>query len=120
MTFECTTAGRGATVFQGEFLDCSSVPNEIVLLHSRFSTMPAGTCNDGKVYGHSLSFNDTEACYTSQLHVMVSPDMIGKRIKCINDNGSTTKEIGNFSVEQCHATIVTTTAPSTGKLVIHV
>ena len=107
-------------MFQGEFLDCNSLPNEIVLLHSRFSIMPAGTCNGGKVYGHSLSFNDTEACYTSQLHVMVCLDMIGKCIICVNDNGTTTEEIGNFSIEKCHATIVTTTAPSTGKLVTHV
>ena len=71
--------------------------------------MPAATskklCNGGKVRGYSLPINDSQPCYTSQLHVTVSPDMIGKSIKCVNDNGSITKEIGNFSIEECHATI---------------
>ena len=107
-------------MFQGDSLDCNSEPNEIVLIHSRFSTMPAGTCNGGKIYGYSLSFNDTEACYTSQLHVVVSPDMIGKSIICIDDNGTTTNEIGNFTIEQCHATIVTKTTLNFGKLIIHI
>jgi hypothetical protein len=51
---------------------------------------------------------------------MVSPDMIGKSIKCAYDDGITEKVIGNNSIEECHTTIVTTIAPSTGKLVIHV
>ena len=108
-------------MFQGDLLDCNNSSNEIVLAHNRFD-MPSGItriCNNGRVRGHSLPINGSEPYYTSQLHVMVSPDMIGKSIKCINDNGSTIKEIGNFSIEQCHATIVLTIAPSTGKLVIH-
>jgi hypothetical protein len=46
--------------------------------------------------------------------------MIGKSIKCAYDNGTTTKAIGNYSIEECLSTIVTTIAPSTGKHVIHV
>ena len=118
LTFECSTAGgSGSTVFQGDLLDC----NRIVLLHSRFSNMSAATrsCNSGRVRGYSLPINDSEPCYTSRLHVMVSPDMIGKNIICVDDNGTTTNEIGNFSIEQCH-TAITTIAPSNGKLVIHV
>ena len=85
------------------------------------NTGASGTCNSGRVRGHSLPINDSEPCYTSQLHVTVSTDMIGKRITCVDDNGATTNEIGNFVIEQCHATIVTTIiAPSTGKVVIHV
>ena len=107
-------------MFQGEFLDCSS-SNEIVLLHSRFKNMTASViCNDGKVRGYSLSANDSEPCYTSQLQVMVSPDIIGRSITCTYDDGTTAEEIGNYSIEQCHAMTVTTIAPSTGKLVIHV
>ena len=121
MTFECSIAEIvGTTVFQGEFLDCSS-SNEIVLLHSRFKNMTASViCNDGKVRGYSLSANDSEPCYTSQLQVMVSPDIIGRSITCAYDNGITEEEIGNYSFEQCHITTVTTIARSTGKLVIHV
>jgi hypothetical protein len=52
---------------------------------------------------------------------MISPDIIGKKIiKCIYDNGTIAEEIGNYSIKQCHTTTVTTIAPSTGKLVIHV
>ena len=122
LTFECSTApGLGATVFQGDLLDCNNSPSEIVLVHGHFNT-PAGTsiiCNSGRVRGHSLPINDSEPCYNSQLHVMVSPDMFGKSIICVDDNGATTNEIGNFSIEQCH-TAITTIVPSNGKLVIHV
>jgi hypothetical protein len=51
---------------------------------------------------------------------MVSPDMIGKSITCVVDDGLKEKVIGNYSIEECHATTVTTKAPSTGKHVIHV
>ena len=109
-------------MFQGDLLDCSSFSNEIVLAHSRFNNMPAaisGACNSGRVCGYSLPINDSEPCYTSQLHVMVSPDMIGKNIICANDSGAIANEIGNFSIEQCHVKTVTTIAPLTGKCVIH-
>ena len=119
MRFECSTApGLGATVFQGDLLDCN---DEMVLTHSRFD-MPSGAsgiCNNVRVHGYSLPINDSEPCYISQLHVTVSPDMIGKSIICVDDNGTTANQIGNFSIEQCHATIVTKTALSTGKLIIH-
>ena len=108
-------------MFQGDLLDC----NEIVLAHSRFSNITAatsGTCNNGRVRGYSLPINGSEPCYTSQVHIMVSPDMIGKSIICVDDDGTTTNQIGNFSIEQCHAALVTKTAQSlsTGKLIIHV
>ena len=86
LIFECSTAAgliSGATVFQGDLLDCNDSLNEIALIHNRFSNTPAATsrtCNNGRVRGYSLPTNDSEPCYTSQLYVMVSPDMIGKRI----------------------------------------
>ena len=109
-------------MFQGDLLECNCSCNEIALLHSRFNTISAATnetCNSGRVRGYSLPINDSEPCYISQLQVLVSPDMIGKSIKCAYDNGTTAKEIGNFSIEQCHATTVAPIALSTGKLVIH-
>ena len=122
MILECSTAERvGSTVFQGDLLDCSSSPNEIALLHSRFnmSAGTSGTCNSGKVHGYSLPINSSEPCYTSQLHIIVSPDWIGKSIKCVYDNGTTTEEIGNISIEQCYTAVITVT-PTAGKLTIHV
>ena len=126
LTFECSTVpGSGAIVFQGDLLDCNDSSNEIVLAHSRFNNTSAGasgTCNSGKVRGYSLSINSSEPCHSSQLHIMVSPDMMGKSIICVDDNGTTTEEIGNFSIEECHTMTNTTIAPSTGKLIyiIHV
>ena len=123
LTFECSTERAIATVFQGDLLDCNVTFNEIVLLHSRFNNTPAGasgTCNSGRIRGYSLPINDSEPCYTSQLHVTVSPDMTRKSIKCVDDNGTIAEEVGNYLIEQCHVTTVTTIAPSTGKLVIHV
>ena len=107
-------------MFQGDLLNCTSSSNEIALLHSRFNTSASGICNDGSVHGHSLATNDSEQCYTSRLYVTVSPDMIGKSITCTYDNGTTAEPIGNYSIEQCHVTTVTTIALSTGKFVIHV
>ena len=124
LTFECSTApGLGVTVFQGDLLDCNYSFNKIVLAHSRFSNTSAATsetCNNGRIRGYSLPINGSEPCYISQLHVMISSDMIGKSIICIDDSGTTANEIGNFLIEQCHATIVTKTVLSTGKLIIHV
>ena len=125
LIFECsTTAGSisGATVFQGDLLDYNDSSYEIVLLHNRFSNMSAATsetCNSGRVCGYSLPINGSEPYYTSQLRVVVSPDMIGKNIVCAYDDGATVNEIGNFSIEQCHAATVITIAPLTSKCAIH-
>ena len=43
-------------------------------------------CNNGSIIGEAIKVE--ESYYTSQLHVTVSPDMIGERIECAND-GST-------------------------------
>ena len=113
-------------MFQGDLLNCTSSSDEIALLHSRFNMSTSGICNSGRVRGHSLATNDSrlatndsKQCYTSRLYVMVSPDMIGKSITCAYDNGTIAEPIGNYSIEQCHVTTVTTIALSTGKFVIH-
>ena len=124
LTLECSTPERvhGSTVFQGDLLDCSNLPNEILLLHKYFNTYggTSGTCNSGKVHAQSLPLDNQEPCYNSELHIMVSPDMIGKSIKCVDDDGAIVKEIGNFTIGQCYTVTATSVTPSTGKLVIHV
>ena len=52
---------------------------------------------------------------------MVTPDMIGKSVRCAYDNGTTTKEIWSILIEatQCHTMAVTTTTPTTGKPLFH-
>ena len=122
LVFECSVivdGVLGSTVFHGDLLDC----NEIALLHHRFngSVGTNGTCNKGKVLGYSLPVYNSNNCYTSLLRIMVTPGMTGKSITCAYDNGTTVKQIGNFTIEeiQCYTTAVMTITPSTGKLLIH-
>ena len=109
LVLECSTRGIGATVFEGDLLNCSNTDNDIALLHNRFTNGTNGTCNDDKILGQSLSINDSSNCYTSLLCIMVSPDMVGKNIRCVHDNSETgLKEIGNFSIPS-NTTATTTT-----------
>ena len=112
LVLECSTRGKGATVFKGDLLNCSNTNNDIDLLHSRFDNGTNGTCNDDKILGQSLSTNDTSSCYTSLLCIMVSPDMVGKNVRCVHDNGMTEEDIGNFSIPS--STTATTTTHLTG------
>ena len=103
LLLECTTERSMSTVFQGNLFNCSSsVRTEITLLHSRFNAYAGNNtiCNGGKVLGYSLPVNNSSKCYTSQLCIMVTPDVIGKSIRCAYDNGMAIKEIGSFSIEK--------------------
>ncbi len=92
----------GATVWQGTAFDCLS--NEITLLHSRFTYNGDGTfgvCNDGAIVGKSIGAEN--GCFTSQLTIKLSANMIGENIVCINDDTSNSEsEVGS-------ARIITTT-----------
>jgi hypothetical protein len=85
-------------VFQGSALSCDATSDEIPLLHSRFNTSGAnGTCNDGVIVAKSVSVESN--CYTSTLNVtFISPDVIGRTIKCIEDDGIANTLIGTFSI----------------------
>ena len=110
-------------MFQGNIFNCNNSDDQIALLHSRFNTIngASGTCNNNKIHGYSLPVDTSSNCYISQLNITVSQDMIGKTIQCVYDDGTTTKEVGNFSIEetQCHTTVMTV-SPTTGKLPNHV
>ena len=94
--FECSVLGGTATVFQGNALNCGATSNEISLLHSRFNTTN-GSCNDGVIVAQSISIENN--CYTSTLNItFVSPNLIGRMIKCIRDDGTTSALIGTISV----------------------
>ena len=98
---ECSTDRGGSTLFHGNLLNCHYTNSEIALLHSQFNTSTGinATCNNGTILGYSLPANTSSNCYTSQLHITVSPSMVGKKIQCVHDNGVTTDVIGNFSIE---------------------
>ena len=94
-------------MFKGDLLNCSNTNDDIALLHSRFDNGTNGTCNDDKILGQSLLVNVSSNCYTSLLCIMVSPDMVGKSIRCVHDNGMTEEDIGNVSIPS--STTATTT-----------
>ena len=98
MMFQCSVIGEGNTVYEGSAFDCHSSRNEITLLHSRFSSNSATSkvCNNGDIVGKSLRVEDD--CYTSQLSVKVSSNLIGKTVKCLYDNGSATETVGMYSI----------------------
>ena len=99
VTFECRILGGSATVFQGSAFNCDATTDEISLLHSRFNTTSGtnGSCNDGVIMARSV-FTESN-CYTSILNVtFITPDVIGRMIKCLKDDGVTSTLIGTFSV----------------------
>ena len=73
---------RSAHIF-----DCARSDNEVVLLHSRIDSNEhtRRTCNNGSIIGETIQVGN---CYTSRLHVTVSPDLIGEGIECISCNGT--------------------------------
>lgn len=94
-TYKCTIVGGFATVWQGSAFNCTG--NEISLLHSRFMSnkKKIAECNDGAILGQSLGIENN--CYTSQLNVTVSYDMLGKNIECVQDDGRST--LGRMSTK---------------------
>ena len=68
------------------------------MIHSRFPTEEGahGSCNNGKIKGKSLRIENI--CYTSQLNVLVSAEMLGETIECIHDDGITEDLIGRATV----------------------
>ena len=86
VTFKCTTDGGGATIFQGDGFSCK---NELILLHSRFSSRNGTnlSCNNGSIVGMSLGVEGN--CYISQLHIMTTFDLTGKAIECIHESYNT-------------------------------
>ena len=98
LTYNCTVIGSlgGATIWRGSALSgCHPNDDEIVLLHSRFTMSNGGTfgvCNNGDIVGRSIGIEGSN--YTSQLNVIVTPDIIQKTIMCIN--GATSETVQSF------------------------
>jgi hypothetical protein len=81
------------TVWRGTAFDCIYNSGEINLLHSAYaedSVLRAyGECNKGLITAQGLSVVDS-LCYTSQLNITVSADVIGKNVECHYDDSNTT------------------------------
>ena len=84
LTFQCTTIGPGNTIWTGSAFDCANNNQEISLQHSLFSSPGGASQICGNFTGHSLSVENN--CYTSQVSVPFSLDLIGQSIQCIHDN----------------------------------
>ena len=99
LTFECTVVGGFGTVWRGLAFDCENSNNEITLLHSRFVNGTIGTCNNDSIIGRSIG-DENGTCFTSQLSVTITPDIIGNTIECIHDDYEhvNTTVVGSFTI----------------------
>lgn len=98
LTYECTTVGHGTTLWRGTAFNCPAIDNEIALRHARFKD-PGGVsdqCNNGNITGHSLRVEGER--YTSQIHIIVTPDLLGRTIECVHNNFSSYELIGNSTI----------------------
>ena len=95
MTFKCTVIINekgGSTVWQGNALsECEGTSTkEITLPHTKFESHSIISCNNGTITGQSLNMTieNGSILYTSQLDVIVMPEMVGKIIECLHDDGT--------------------------------
>ena len=94
-TYECNVVGPGSTVWRGNgFRDCTN--RRVTLFHSQFSGGTVGTCNSGAIVGRSIGVENN--CYTSQLNIFVTPNVIGTVVFCAYDNGLNEIDVGNSTV----------------------
>ena len=79
--------GYVSTVWTGTAFNCSSSNNDILLLHTPFSSSEGdyGSCNNGAIVGRNLGVEGNY--YTSQLNVTITPDIAGKTVECFYDDG---------------------------------
>ena len=98
LVFECSVidSQAGSTVYKGSSFDCANSNNDIVLLHSRFSSTN-GTCNNGAIIARSLRM-ESNYSYTSRLYVTNNYDILGENISCILDNGTDVRTIETISI----------------------
>ena len=100
LVLECSTEGPGSTVFKGNHLNCEGTDREIVFLHSRFNITngTSGTCNNGTILGYSLRLNSSSDCYISQLCIKTIQDADGEVIRCVYDDTTFEREVGNYII----------------------
>lgn len=94
--YECTVVGEGATIWKGTAFECAATNNEIVLFHEYSNGMSSNqrACNNGTIIGRIIRAEN--GTYTSQVTVVVRPEMASRSIQCIYDSiDGTTTEIGS-------------------------
>ena len=94
LLYECTTVGRGTTVWRGSaFMSC----DYIALLHSQFDQSTYGICNNGALIGNSVRVEN--GSYTSQLNITISRELDKTSIECIHDNHTQLLSVGMSTLE---------------------
>ena len=102
IVLECTVSttsenAGGSTVWKGDFFrECDSTNNNIVLLHSRFTTVTTSgasnsitSCNNGSIISQILRVDPENETFISQLMVIFGLEMIGQKIICEYDSSPT-------------------------------
>ena len=85
LTYTCSIAGGGITLWDGTAFDCPSRLNAILLLHIQFAFGTSGSCNDEAIVARSIGVNSS--CYISELNVTVSSSLHSKAIRCTHASG---------------------------------
>ena len=95
LVFLCINFG-GATVWKGSIFNCPGSGNEITLRHSALENA-AGTCNDGNIVIYNIDI--TNNTHSSQLNVIVSPEMHNETVECIHDTlNATSVLVGTYTL----------------------
>ena len=77
VTYECTVVGGVVTVWSGTIME---IDCEIILRHYIIYLNSYRTCNNGAVIGQGVEVNNN--CFTSQLTVLLTPDLNQRTIRC--------------------------------------
>ena len=94
--FECSVVGTGTTIWQGSAFNCTS--RGIQLLHISNNIEGAlEVCNNGAIKGRGLSIL-ADNCFISQINITMSHTFNERTVQCVHDDGSSTREIGNYTL----------------------
>ena len=100
LVYECTVDRDSGmmyvyTVWTGTAFDCPATNNEINFL-SGIPNEDNLSCNDGAISGHVITADNDS--YTSQLSILVTPEVIGSNISCFIDGTTGTILIGSTTL----------------------
>ena len=95
VTYECTVVGGLLTVWGGSVMGTGC---EITLFHGYPGSYTI--CNNGAVVGRGVEVNNN--CFTSQLTILLTPDLNQRTIQCSVDTG-----VEEFSIGRAQLLLIT-------------
>jgi TctA family transporter len=86
VVFVCNVSGGVATVWRGSIFNCPTSGNQILFRHNIFKNEDevSRICNNGDIIAYSSEV--TNNSYSSQLNVIVSPEMHNGTVECIQQD----------------------------------